>query len=563
MDDDLNLFDDDEQVEQPEQPALSLTHYMYPNSAAGASGGNGVGEHANVNQLRRIGTLITVELDRSPNFRLQHFRVDPGVASPRPGALVAVETLTKEGRFSYILARVSNVWERNPHEDALSSTLRDVLPIRTEYAEEGSSTVIYRVTEIEPLEEALLHADGSIETIRDVQTLPRAGSPVYEANDELVERALGLEPDPDSGLHIGHVRGQPDIPVVLNRSVIQRHIFIGGGVGSGKSWTRGRIGEELQTLGVPQINIDVNGEMVEATKDMNGVNLKPGVGFKLPLSAFTAEDIINAVPSLGGNMIELVRHAHEELLKESLRTGGYFLLDDLLQKIEEVGPELEMKAVTIRPALSRTESLRRIKYLGEPFDWASALKTGSFINIVCRGMLVTDLRIITAAVARDIQRLAQARKIPFVILSIDEFHLVAPANEETVALQVLRELARLGRHLRIGLILVTQSPQDVDKSILKRLLTRFLHAIEPDQLDALRGVFSDASEDLIKQLPKMPQGVCILTGAYETIKHATVIEVGPRLTTHGGSTPDIWADFEAMGWVGKRPLGSQGRSVNE
>jgi DNA helicase HerA-like ATPase len=512
-----------------------------------------------------LGTLIAFPDDRSPNYFVQHFRVAAHLQSPRPGAMVAVAATTAEGRQSLILERVANVWEVNPHEDAFSSNLRHVLPIRTEYAPEGSSTVIYRVAEMEPLEEALLDENGAVVSIGDVQTLPRAGAPVLQAADELVTGALGLEPDPDQGLYVGHIRGASDLPVVLNRSVIQRHIFIAGGIGTGKSYTRGVLAEELAALGVPQVNLDVNGELLDAARELGGVNLVPGDGFKLPLSALTADDVLNAVPSLNGNMVELVRHAHEELLKVSRRTGEYFLVDDLVKKIDAVAPTLDMKPVTVMPAKSRTESLRRIPYLGDPYDWKRALTPGAFINIDCRGMLVSDLRIIAAAVARDIQSLAQAREIPFVVLSIDEFHLVAPAHEDTVALQVLRELARIGRHLRIGLILTTQSPQDVDRSILKRLLTRFLHAIEPDQLDALRGVFSDASADLVKQLPKLPQGVCILTGAYETIRHATVLEVRRRATTHGGGTPDIWSDLARTGWVGKRsPLhGTGNESVKE
>jgi DNA helicase HerA-like ATPase len=500
-----------------------------------------------------VGTLIALESAHSPNYLKQHFRIAPHIPSPKPGSMVAVEAITDDGRHSRILERVINAWEVNPHEDAFSSNLREVIPIRTEYAEEGSSTVIYRVAEIEPLKEALLDENGRITEIRDVQTLPRAGSPVYEATEEQIVEALGLADDPERGIHIGVLRGS-QIPVVLKRDVIQRHVFIGGGIGSGKSYTRGVLAEELHMLGVPQVNIDVNGEMVDAATELGGINLEPGVGFQLPLSALTADDVINAVPSLGGNMVDLVRHAHEELLKVSRKNGTHFLLKDLLAKIREVAPDLEMKAQTVNPALGRTASLERIKYLGSPYDWESVLEPGAFININCKGLLVSDLRIITAAVARDLQRLGQAKKFPFVAFSIDEFHLVTPANQDTVSLQVLRELARIGRHVRIGLILTTQSPQDVDRSILKRLLTRFLHAIEPDQLDSLRGIFSDASEDLIKQLPKMPQGTCILTGAYETIRHASVIQVRQRSTTHGGKTPDIWSDFEAAGWVGKHPI---------
>ncbi|MDD5370452.1 MAG: ATP-binding protein [Anaerolineaceae bacterium] len=504
----------------------------------------------------KIGSLIAIETMRSPNYLIQHFRIAADVPSPKSGVMVAVESITSENEKCYILARVSNVWEINPHEDATSSVMRDVLPIQTEYASEGSSTVIYRVAEIEPLEEAVINTDGQM-TIRNAQTLPRAGSPIYVADDFLIQEALGLEPTPNEGIFIGMTRGQPPVSVYLKKNIIQRHIFIGGGIGSGKSYTRGVLAEELHMLGVPQINIDVNGEMVDATTQLGGENLVPGKnGFTLPLSALTGDDVVDAIPGMrrGTNYEALIRYAHEKLLKErTLEKGLQFGVPDLIKKIRDVAPELEMdKAVTINPAVQRASSLEYIPYIGAPFEWKSHIKPGAIINIDCRRMLVSDLRLIVASIARDLQRLASQKDNLFVVFSIDEFHLVAPNDDSSVTTQVLREIARIGRHYKIGLILTTQSPQDVDRAILKRLLTRFLHAIEPDQLDALRGVFSDASEDLIKQLPKLPQGTCILTGSYETIRHATVIQVRERLTVHGGQTPDIWKDFVKLGWDGKR-----------
>ena len=62
-----------------------------------------------------------------------------------------------------MLARVNDVHEVNPHEDALSSTLRNVLPFGTKYAGEGHSTVIYRVVECEPLEVILDDEDKILE----------------------------------------------------------------------------------------------------------------------------------------------------------------------------------------------------------------------------------------------------------------------------------------------------------------------------------------------------------------------------------------------------------------
>lgn len=509
-----------------------------------------------------IGQLIS-DLE-TPNLTLQRFRLKPGKHT-HAGKMVAVEAVDAAGRDVLILGRVNNVREQNPHEDAQSSTVREVLPIGSRYALEGDSTVIWRIAEIEPLEEAAIDEDGSVVEIKNAETLPRAGNLVIEAGASLTIQALGLQVDPNQGFEVGHIYGDARTPVILDKKSIQRHMLIVGGIGSGKSYTRGVLAEELWRLGVPQVNVDVMGEMIDAAEELGGVNLAPGRdGFTLPISALSPPDVLDAVPSInkGTNMETLLRFAHETLLKD-LMTGknkrGHFEVDDLLQAIEPAALALGFNnAQTVAPTKIRTETLKRHQYLGRPFDWKAALKPGAVINIDCRGMLVSDLRLIVASIARDLQNLARAQQIPFVAFSIDEFHLVAPANDDTVTTQALRELARIGRHLRLGLILTTQSPQDVDKSILKRLLTRFLHAIEPDQLDALRGVFSDASHELVRQLPKLPQGVCVLTGALETVRHAAVIKIRNRVTTHGGATPDIFGDLQARGWDGKRPLRGEG-----
>jgi uncharacterized protein len=510
-----------------------------------------------------LGTVVSSTV--SPSFFEVDIRLNVGAVAS-PGRFVAIGAERADGRPSFVLARIDDVHEVNPHEDAESSTIRNVLPFGTEYAPEGQSTVIYRVAKAEPLEEALVDAEGKVESVSAVETLPRAGAPVFEATPDLVLPALGLEPNPALGLYVGAVHGDPETSVVLQKGVVQRHIFIAGGIGSGKSYTRGVLAEELHAWGVPQINIDVNGEMIVATQELGGINLVPGRdGFTIPLSALSSADVIEAIPSLnpGTNMEVLVRFAHETLLREVQRgRRQHFGVDELVLEIDRAADTLEMMVGsgadrrpdrrTVEPAKLRTQSLGRLPYLGAPFDWIGRLMPGMIINIDCRDLLLSDLRLIVASVARDLQQLARARRIPFVVFSIDEFHLVAPAQDEAVATQVLREIARVGRHHRLGLILTTQSPSDVDRSILKRLLTRFLHAIEPDQLDALRGVFSDASDDLIRSMPKLPQGVAVVTGAFETIRHATIVDIRARRTTHGGSTPDIWSDFAERGWAGKR-----------
>lgn len=490
-----------------------------------------------------FGHVITVPGKSTPSFHEYHVRPLSGQSTPPPGLMLAVSLGCENGCDYFAMARVSNAWESNPYEDAPSATLEEVLPFKIESPAEGHSTVIYRVVRCEPLEEAAVDSQsGCLRSIRSISRLPRAGAEVFLPWGELTARALGLEPDPSKALDMGLVHGS-EIPARITRDAIQRHIAIVGAIGSGKSYTRGVLAEELQRLRVPQVNLDVNGELIEAAEELGGMNVTPGVDFKVPLSAFTSEDVLAAVSSLGGNMIELVRHSHEELLGQARQAGMTFGVDDLIQKMQEEAPRLEMKEVTLRPAVARVGALRQLQILGSPFAWETHLTPGAFINIDCRGRSLFELRLIAASVARDLQRMAQHRRIPFVALSVDEAHLVAPADEETVTKQVFREIARIGRHIRVALILTTQSPRDIDSSVLERSLTRFIHTIEPHQIHGLRTLFADASDDLVAQMPKLPIGVCVVTGAIEFIRHAAVIDVKRRATTHGGATPDIWTEL--------------------
>lgn len=491
----------------------------------------------------------------TPNLWRLFFRVAPG-RSTTAGRILGVRGRRTSGEGILTLIRVDGVYEQNPHEDALSSTINDVIPFETKYAPEGRSTVIYRAATADTLEEVVLDGNGEIVRIDSVETLPLSGSPVIEVPPEMIARAMNFAVDDATGLHIGHVHGAPGLPVRLRREVVQTHLFFCGGIGRGKSYGRGVVAEEIWAHGIPQINIDPMGEMVDATAALGGKNVVPGKGFTLPLSALQPAEVVDAIPAIneGTNMEVLVRYAHETLLDQRvLKQGAEFHVADLIEKMEQLAPDLEMKANTSRPAMQRARALNAIPYIGgTPFDWKAELVPGAIINIDCRGFSVSDLRLIAAAVARDIQRLARARAIPFVVLSMDEAHLIAPNDDKVVTTQVLREIARIGRHYRIGLILTTQSPADMDRSILKRLLTRFVFAIESDQLDALRGVFADAPAAMIDQLPKLPVGTCVVTGVSETVKHATLIDIRARRTPVGGGTPAIFADLSQRGWTERR-----------
>src|SRR5438874_2098840 len=87
-----------------------------------------------INGLGRcIGFVISTE--NSPSFYRFVFRLKPD-CDVSPGQMVGTVVNAPDGRSVAIVARVDDAHEVNPHEDALSSTLREVLPFETKYAPE-------------------------------------------------------------------------------------------------------------------------------------------------------------------------------------------------------------------------------------------------------------------------------------------------------------------------------------------------------------------------------------------------------------------------------------------
>jgi DNA helicase HerA-like ATPase len=76
---------------------------------------------------------------------------------------------------------------------------------------------------------------------------------------------------------------------------------------------------------------------------------------------------------------------------------------------------------------------------------------------------------------------------------------------------------------------------------LKRLQTRLIFALEKDQLRAIQGVTADLDERLLAKLPKLPRGVCAVSGSSEIVRHGFLMKIRERETPVGGSTPKVFA----------------------
>lgn len=492
------------------------------------------------NQLdSSIGVVISD--NATPTFELVRIKLRAG-CEVKPGMLVKIP-VDKGTISTTLVARVRTAYEHNPNEMPESINVRETLGIQSSYPEEEDSTIIYRLIEADLIEELLL------KETRAPQTLPKSGAEVYLADEADVVQSLGLATGDAPGLHIGETASGTPTPIVLKREAIQRHMFICGTTGSGKSYAMGVLAEEIMKQGIPIVFIDTQDEYSSFVQKMGGVVKRPGEDFNVRISSLTESEILNLLPSATTELQRnIVARAFNDLqIPLSSGESAKFNLDALLARMREVGPHLTTKPDSVEGAVSRARTLRYHRIFGEGIgtaDWRELMYPCLALN--CKHLYSSQLQPIATAVLRELQTLRLRGHIPPYVAVIDEAHLFVPEGESSPCKQVIREGVRIGRHHGIAMVLMTQSPVDIDKRTIRQCNTRLVFALEPDQLLAIQGVKADASDEMLRALPKMPRGTCLLSGTYESVRHTIPVKIRLRQTedSEGGKTPDI---FEEMG----------------
>jgi len=502
-----------------------------------------------------VGTVISDEA--SPSFEIFRFKAkhDKYVT---PGSLLA----TPVSKDIFLIGRVTLSHEHNPHESSGRVTVRDTMELSPGYPGEDLSLTIHRRYEVEVISEVRMISEQEFE-VYPPEKMPRSGSAVFVPPQKVIMDVMGLEIDLEKSLNIGTVAvsltEEENIPVRMKRNVIQRHMFIGGTTGGGKSYAAKVLAEEIHKQGIPIIFFDTQHEFVPLTEALGGKVLRPGDNYTVKLSSLSEVEILGLIPTLKHELhVAILTRAFFRLKEGRSPTGTLerfssteaqrkgIDLQDLLREIQNVANEMGVAPRTLGIVMDRTRHyLSGYDFIGKEFDWPSILVPRSVIDINCKGFGRQSLQLVLASTLRELNELRKRGEInPFVIF-IDEAHLFVPQDEGSPCKQIIRESVRMGRHYGICNVLITQSPIDIDKKSIRQCNTRLLFAIEPDQLQAIQGVKADATREMINRLPKAPVGTCILTGTYETIKHAIPVRI--RLMEHpeadAGEAPDIFKEI--------------------
>lgn len=246
--------------------------------------------------------------------------------------------------------------------------------------------------------------------------------------------------------------------------------------------------------------------------------------------------------------------------------------DDTTKGVGKTGPiigEWEKRLTRFISRLEAKREDRRYGFLFQPppaslsYDWlanqVSKLLAGSGdsqgIKIVDFSEVPSDvLPVVTGVFARilyDVQFWMEPEKrTPFVFVC-DEAHLYLPVKDdadavERQALYSFERIAKEGRKYGVSLLVVSQRPSDVSRTILSQCNNFLVLRLTNDQdQNVVRRLMPDSLAGLLDNLPLLDTGEALLLGDAILLPARVKLKV-PRITPIS-ATRDFWKEWGEKG----------------
>ncbi len=366
---------------------------------------------------------------------------------------------------------------------------------------------------------------------------------------------------PRARLAVGTALLVPDVDVSLDAGGVNRHTFLCGQSGSGKSYALGVLLEQLL------LETDLRIVVLDPNSDF--VHLRDVRPETPPAEAARWRDVASRI---------LVRRASgsgEDRLRLRFFELGTSLqaavagLDPLADR-EEYGAfldlvEREAEGVTldeIRAILSSGDDdmkrfAQRVRNLGlDRWDlWSGAREDSGILGDLARDdwrCLVIDLGSVAAADERALASAAvlhalwerRGERRP-VLVVIDEAHNVCPQRPDhpvvAAAARHAVNIAAEGRKYGLHLLVATQRPQKVHENVLSQCDNLVLMRMSsPADLAYLADLFAFVPPGLTGQGAALRQGEALIAGRVSS--HPMFVRIRRRITEDGGAdVPATWA----------------------
>lgn len=420
-------------------------------------------------------------------------------------------------------------------------------------------------------------------------------------------RSLSVgEGEHEKSLNIGKYAISDDSEAYLDgNKFFQRHAVVVGSTGSGKSWTVAKILEKSsQLISVNSVVFDIHGEY-KPLNSLDNTRLLRVAGptdhedkeetIYLPYWLLSYEEIEAMMldrsdqnaPNQARALFDLIIKYKKQKLEEdgkqdvlnnfTIDSPVPYSIDKVLNELDDKDSEmvegsrgqkqgpLHGKLTRFIQRLKSKQSDKRLNFLFnnnaslQQYDWLEGLvdKLMEFGNekgnkIIDFSEVPSDiLPLITGLVTRlifSVQQWTSPEKRHPIALFCDEAHLYIPANTASSAedkgLDNFRRVAKEGRKYGVSIVVISQRPSDVDKTVLSQCGNFIsMRLSNPDDQNVIRRLFPDSMGDFAELLPILDIGEGLIVG--DACLLPSRIKIDEPQIKPKSATVDFWDEWSA------------------
>ena len=422
------------------------------------------------------------------------------------------------------------------------------------------AAVAHEVTDASHLRIALARGHG---IVLDDGAGPFHEAPIVQADAAAVGHWLELARPPRAALDVGELCLRAGVRFALDAGGFDRHTFLCGQSGSGKTYALGTILEQLLVeTSLRLVILDPNSDFVRLSEIREGVDegraaryREAAAGVVVRRGAESGPDRLHVrfldfdpVEQAAVLRLDPIRNRDEYAALVELVEGGLQPGDASARSLSERLGAAEDPEIRALGARMRNLGLHRwpIWSLGEGASLQDLVAPGGpRALVVDLGSLdsVGEKAIAAEAVLAALWRRRNEREP--VLIVIDEAHNVCPREpgDEVTALATehAARIAAEGRKFGLYLLVSTQRPHRVNELVVSQCDNLVLMRMTSvGDLGYVADTLSFAPPALLREATSFRMGESIVAG--KIASHPAFVRFGPRVSEEGGSdVPATWA----------------------
>jgi DNA helicase HerA-like ATPase len=402
---------------------------------------------------------------------------------------------------------------------------------------------------------------------------PTPGQQVFLASNRMLAKMLSPKQRGEEGAaHIGSLltRKRDEVPIVLSvKDVVSTHLAVLASTGAGKSYAAGVLIEELLMPNnrAAALIVDPHSEYgtlqeIHQHPSFSSADYKPEVKIftpgkiKVRISTLTEADIVYLLPEMTEKMRTFLSQAYKALINTRGAERGTWGFNDLLNEVlalryEDAKGQGGGNISTIDGLewrLRRRFEQSHIFSDHEHIPLQDLFRPGQCTVLQLSEIEENEQQVIVGALLRRTNkaRVATVRgnaatgdeSLPYpVFVLLEEAHRYAPAGQQVVSTNILKQILSEGRKFGVGIGLITQRPGKLDQDVLSQCMTQFImRIVNPIDQQTIASSVEGAGRRLLDELPALTKGQVIVSGV--AVNTPVLAAVRQRITKHGGETID-------------------------